>query len=132
MAKKITAIRSYLPEIKRMQTLQTQHLVEGMSRSSSLNEGTIRFVVYELRDAILKAHRTGQAAKIEGLGTFTPTIRLDGSLDVLFRPDPDMLRQLNDRGKFYAKILNKANIRKTADELVAQWNKEHPDDPVEE
>ena len=132
MAKKITAIRSYRPEIKRMQTLQTQHLVEGMSRSSSLNEGTIRFVVYELRDAILKVHRTGQAAKIEGLGTFTPTIRLDGSLDVLFRPDPDMLRQLNDRGKFYAKILNKANIRKTADELVAQWNKEHPDDPVEE
>lgn len=103
-----------------------------MSRSTSLNEGTIRFVIYELRDAILKAHRTGQAVKIDGLGTFTPTIRLDGSLDILFRPDPDMLRQLNDRGKFYAKILNKANIGKLAEELVVQWNQEHPDDPVEE
>ena len=132
MAKKITAIRRYRPEIKRMPTLQTRHLVEDMSRSTSLNEGTIRFVMYELRDALLKAHRTGQAVKIEGLGTFTPTIRLDGSLDILFRPDPDMLRQLNDPTKFYAKILNKANIGKLADELVAQWNEEHPDDPVEE
>jgi hypothetical protein len=43
-----------------------------------------------------------------------------------------MLRQLNDRTKFYAKILNKANIGKETDELVAQWNTEHPDNPVEE
>ena len=131
MAKKITAIRRYRPEIKRMRTLQTSQLVEDMARSTSLNEGSIRFVVYELRDAILKAHRTGQAIKIDGLGTFTPTIRVDGKLDILFRPDPDMLRQLNDRTRFYAKILNKANIGKSAEELVAQWDQEHPEDPVE-
>jgi hypothetical protein len=131
MVKKITAIRRYRPEIKRERTLQTRHLVHDIARSSSLNEGSIRFVVYELRDAILRAHRIGQAVKIEGLGTFTPTIHLDGSLDILFRPDPDMLRQLNDRTKFYAKILNKANIGKSAEELVEQWNQKHPDDPVE-
>jgi len=132
MVKKITAVRKYRPEIKRAGTLQTKHLVEDIARGTSLNEGSIRFVVYELRDAILRAHRTGQAVKIEGLGTFTPTIRVDGSLDILFRPDPDMLRQLNDRTQFYAKILNRANIGKSADELVAQWNAEHPDDLVEE
>ena len=132
MVKKITAIRSYRPEIERENTLQTRHLVNGIARGTSLNEGTIRFVVYELRDAILRAHRIGQAVKIEGLGTFTPTIHLDGDLDILFRPDPDMLRQLNDPTQFYATILNKANIGKTAEELVAQWNQEYPDDPVEE
>ena len=132
MVKKITAIRRYRPEIKRERTRQTSQLIEDMARRTSLNEGIIRHVVYDLRDAILQAHRIGQAVKIDGLGTFTPTIRLDGSLDILFRPDPDMLRQLNDRGKFYAKILNKANIGKTADELVAQWNMKHPDDLVEE
>jgi hypothetical protein len=131
MAKKITAIRRYRPEIKRMRTRQTWQLVEDIARGTSLNEGSIRFVVYELRDAILRAHRIGQAVKIDGLGTFTPTIRVDGSLDILFRPDPDMLRQLNDRTKFYANILNKANIGKSAEELVAQWNEEHPDDLVE-
>jgi hypothetical protein len=132
MAKKITAIRKYRPEIKRGRTRQMPQLVRDMARATSLNEGTIRFVVYELRDAILTAHSAGQAVKIEGLGTFTPTIRVDGSLDILFRPDPDMLRQLNDRTQFYAKILNRANIGKSADELVAQWNAEHPDDLVEE
>jgi hypothetical protein len=131
MARKITAIRRYRPEIKLGRTLQTWHIVDRMARSTSLNEGSVRLVVYELRDQILIAHRTGQAVKIEGLGTFTPTIRVDGSLDILFRPDPSMLRQLNDRTQFYAKILNKANIGKSADELVAQWNLEHPDDPVE-
>jgi len=132
MARKITAIRRYRPEIKRERTIQTRHVVEDIAQVSSLNEGSIRFVVYELRDVILRAHRIGQAVKIEGLGTFTPTIRVDGSLDILFRPDPDMLRQLNDPTQFYAKILNRANIGKSADDLVAQWNAEHPDDLVEE
>ena len=132
MAKKITAIRKYRPEIKRGRTRQMPQVVRDMARATSLNEGTIRFVVYELRDTILIAHSAGEAVKIEGLGTFTPTIRVDGSLDILFRPDPDMLRQLNDRTKFYAKIINKANIGKSAEELVAQWNEEYPDDPVEE
>jgi len=57
---------------------------------------------------------------------------MDGELDVLFRPDPAMLKDLNDRSKFTATILNRANIGKSADELVAQWNAEHPEDPVEE
>jgi hypothetical protein len=91
----------------------------------------MRKYIYELRDEILRAHRIGQAVKIEGLGTFTPTIRLDGSLDILFRPDPDMLKRLNNRTKFHAKILNKANFGKSAEELVAQWNVEYSDDLVE-
>jgi hypothetical protein len=132
MVKKITAVRKYRPEIKRMQTKQTPQVVESIAMRTGLNEGEIRFVVYELRDAILDAHRDGQAVKIEGLGTFTPTIRVDGSLDIIFRPDPDMLRQLNNETKFYAKILNKSNIGKSADELAALWNAEHPDDLVEE
>lgn len=131
MTSKITAIRRYRPEIERERTLQTRYMIEDIAQRSSLNEGAIRFVVYEVRDALLRAHRHGQAVKIEGLGTFTPTIRVDGSLDILFRPDPDMLRELNDPTKFHAKILNKSNIGKSAQELVAQWNEEHPEDPVE-
>ena len=131
MAKKITAIRKYRPEIRREPTKQTQQLVEDIAQRTGLNEGEIRFVVYELRDAILMAHRHGQAVKVEGLGTFTPTIHMDGILDILFRPEPDMLRQLNDSTKFYAKILNKSNIGKSADELITKWNEEHPDNPMD-
>jgi len=132
MARKITAIRKYRPEIERGKTRQMPQIIRQIARDTSLNEGSIRFVIYELRDVILEAHRAGQAVKFEGLGTFTPTIRMDGELDILFRPDPAMLRDLNDRTQFGAKILNRANIGKTADDLAAQWNVEHPADLVDE
>lgn len=132
MAKRITVIRKCRPEIEKKRTRRMPELVRSMSRGTGLTEGTIRQVVYELRDNILMAHHSGEAVKVEGLGTFTPTIRMNGELDILFRPDPAMLRDLNDRTKFTATILNRANIGKSADELVAQWNKEHPEDPVEE
>ena len=132
MARKITAIRKYRPEIRLERTRQMPELVSDMSHATTLSEGSIRNVVYQLRDAILMAHRAGQPVKIEGLGSFTPTLRMDGRLGILFRPDPDMLRQLNDRTRFRAKILNRANIGKSANDLVAQWNAGHPDDPVEE
>jgi len=132
MVRKITAIRKYRPEIERQPTKQMPQVVESIVMRTGLNKGEILFVLYELHDAILDAHRDGQAVKIEGLGTFTPTIRVDGKLDIVFRPEPDMLRQLNDPTKFHAKILNKSNIGKSVDELAAQWNAEHPDEPIEE
>ncbi len=130
MATKITAVRKYRPEIKRMKTMQTDEMVEKIAMRTGLNEGEIRFVVYEIRDTTLMAHRTGQAVKIEGLGTFTPTIRLDGSFDILFRPDARMLNQLNNPTKMTATILHKKNIGKSAEELVALWNQEHPEDLI--
>jgi hypothetical protein len=132
MAKKITAIRRYQPEIERKPTCPMRHIVEDIARSTALSEGQILFVIYELRDAMLDAHRQGQAVKIDGFGTFTPVIRMGGDLDILFRPEPDLLRELNNRTKFHAKILNKANVGKSSADLIEQWNKEHPDDPVEE
>jgi hypothetical protein len=51
---------------------------------------------------------------------------------ILFRPGPEMLRQLNDETRFHARILNRANIGKSARDLAAQWNAEQPDDPLEE
>lgn len=132
MARKITAIRAYRPEIKREPTRQMRQVVEDMARGTGLSAGGIHHVLYALRDALLMAHRVGQAVKLDGLGTFTPTIRMDGSLDILFRPEVDLLNELNDPARFHAKILNKSNIGRSADELVAQWNQAHPDDPVEE
>jgi hypothetical protein len=86
MAKKITAIRYYKSEIKRERTLQMPDIIRDMTRSTGLSQGEILHVVYQLQDVILTAHRQGQALKIEGLGIFTPVIRMDGSLDILFRP----------------------------------------------
>src|SRR5215207_10977737 len=110
MAARVTVLRKYRPEIKRMRTMQTPEAVEHIAMRTSLNEGEIRFAVYELRDTILMAARRGQAVKLEGLGTFTATVHMDGCFDLLFRPDPGLLDQLNDKTKFFGKIMNKAYI----------------------
>jgi len=107
-----------------------REVAEDISQRTGLSEWEIFHVVYELRDAILKAHRHGQAVKIEGLGIFTPVMRMDGSLDMLFRTEVELLRSLNHPTKLHIKIFNKANIGKSSKELIAQWNKDHPDDPV--
>lgn len=127
---KITAISAYRPTFKRMRTMQTRQVVDDIAGRTGLNEGEIRFVAYEIRDTIIVAHQRGQAVKIDGLGTFTPTMRPDGTLDTVFRAAPELRQQLSNRHRISATILNRDSIGKSADELVARWNAEHPDDPV--
>ena len=131
MAEKIEAIRAYSPRLERLPTMRNQELVEILVQRTSLSEGEVHHVIYALRDVLLMAHRAGQAVKVEGLGTFSPTIRR-GRLEIRFRPEPELIHLLNHPNKLYARILNKENLDKSADELMALWNQEHPDDPVEE
>ena len=130
MASRITAIRQMRADLKRWRTMSTATIVKNMSSRSGLSTGEIVHVIYEMQDQISSAARDGQAVKIEGLGTFTPTLRADGRINLVFRADPRFLDKLNSEA-LYAKIINKENIGKSADELVALWNESHPDDPVE-
>ena len=131
MVKKITALRKLRPELKRVRAMRTPELVSLIARETGLNEGEILFVTYELRDSITFSAQRGQAVKVEGLGLFAPKMRSDGSLTVTFRPDRAFLGHLN-RDKVITPIINRANIGKSADELLALWNQLHPEDPVEE
>ena len=82
-------------------------------------------------DAILYFACQGQAAKVEGLGTFTPSLKADGAFQLNFRADVG-LKQLLNNNEFWGRIDNKRNTGKRGDELVALWNEAHPDDLVEE
>jgi hypothetical protein len=74
MARKITAIRRYRPEIEREPTRQMPEIVEEMCRSTTLSSGVIFNVMHQLQETLMASFHDGRAAKIEGLGTFTPTI----------------------------------------------------------
>lgn len=90
----------------------------------------MRQVLLELRDAVVFFNQQGQPVKLEGLGTYTPTINLDGSFNVGHRADSEIKNRLNATGAFRGKIENGEHISKTGDDLVALWDAEHPDDPV--
>ena len=66
-----------------------------------------------------------------GLGTYAPKVGLNGVFDVAHRLDKALKNRLNASGDFKVEIGNRDMIGKTADELVARWDEEHPDDPVE-
>lgn len=130
MASRIKAISAYRPRIELGQRVENDELVDFIARSTGLNESGVRQVLLELRDAVLFYNLRGQAVKLEGLGTYTPVIQLDGDFKVGHRADMALKRGLNTPDEFRGVIKNRENIGKTSDEIVAMWNEDHPDDPV--
>jgi len=130
MAHRIKAINACRPRIEQGNTVQKPELVRALSRSTGLVEGSIDHSMKELRDQLIEYCRAGRAVKVEGLGTWTPTIALDGTLDIQYRPDAAFSYGLNIPGIFSGTIVNREFIGKTSDELVAKWNDDNPGDPV--
>ena len=130
MASRIKAIGAYRPRVEQGTTVQKPELLRSSSRATGLVEGTLDLGIKELRDQIVEFCRAGRAVKVEGLGTWTPSIALDGKLEVIYRPDPAFVYGLNIPGVFTGTILNRENIGKTSTDLVFQWNEQYPEDPV--
>jgi hypothetical protein len=132
MASKIKAIGAYRPRIELGNTVQKPELIRVFARATNMNEGSADAVIKELRDLIIQFNRAGRAVKIEGLGTFTPNIGMDGAFDLQYRADNALVNGLNDAGTFSGTIINRENIGKTSAELIEIWNAEHPADLVAE
>lgn len=130
MAHRIQVISIYRPRIDQGNTVQKPELIRSVSRATGIVEALLDYVVKELRDKIIEYLLSGRAVKIEGLGTWTPNIGLDGTLSVQYRADTALVSALRYSGEFTGRIDNRQNIGKTGDELVRLWNEQHPDDPV--
>ena len=130
MAPRIKAVNAYRPRIEQGNTVQKPELLRAVSRATSLVEGSGDLVTKEMRDQIIMFCSAGRAVKVEGLGIFSPSIDLEGSLSISFRADPAFANGLNMPGNFSGRIINRENIGKTSDELVTLWNNQNPDDQV--
>ena len=131
MASRIKAINAYMPRIELGRRAEMDELIDLIAARTGLNEGEVRQVLLEMRDAVLFYNLQGRGVKLEGLGTYTPIIQLDGDFKVGHRADVALKKGLNAPGEFRGDIENSENIGKTGDDLVAMWNEDHPDDPVE-
>jgi hypothetical protein len=130
MAPKIKAVNALRPRIEQGTTVQKPELLRAASRATGIVEGTLDQSIKELRDQIIEFNRAGRAVKVDGLGTFSPSIDLEGVFSISFRPDTAFARGLNVPGIFTGPIANRGNIGKTTDELVMMWNESNPDDLV--
>jgi hypothetical protein len=105
-------------------------VVQRIADRTSLNEGEIVLVLFELRDTITYFNRMGMGARLEGLGTYLLNINYAGEVDVKYFMDAGLKQSLN-WPRIGPTIINRQNIGKSVDEIVALWNAEHPDGPVE-
>ena len=131
MAKRLHAINAYRPRVVHGKHAKLPRLEEYVSRISMLRHGGLTYAMQVFTRALLHYSRLGRPVQVKGLGTFLVSIRLDGTLNLGFRPDPDLRSELNE-GQFEGDIRGRKYIGKTSQELVDLWNQEHPDDPVEE
>ncbi len=130
MAKLIQAIGAYGPRVEVARTTQTRQIAEFISGRTSLNRSEIEAVLRELNETIIFFAKQGIAVKLEGVGTFTPTVNLAGVFDVGFRLDNSVDGALNVPGAFVGEISNRQNIGKSSDDLKTLWNAEHPSDLI--
>jgi hypothetical protein len=130
MAKRINVIKALMPQIELNQTIQVDELTQYISRGTNLNPSEIKFVLAELSHALLFFTSRGQPVKLDGLGTFTPGIRLNGEFTINVRVDRDLIIGLNKPEAFKGRLRNRSSIGKSGDDLVEQWNRDYLDDPV--
>jgi hypothetical protein len=105
-------------------------VVKFLGIGLSVDGGMVSKMLSELY-TVLQYHCTmGQPVKLDGLGTFTPTLSLDGTFNMAFRPDKKVKSALNTPYGFRGEIKNKEMIGKTQADIIDRWNEEHPDDPV--
>ncbi len=130
MASLVSALNQYRPQIEYGDTADWREVADFMADTSTLSHADIIAVLTGLQAAVIHFHRRGRGVKLEGLGTYLPNINYRGEFDVAHRLDRALKRELNG-SSFSGKIRNKRNIGKTTQEVIALWNSEHPDDPVE-
>lgn len=130
MANRMQAIAAYCPRVKLIKRANFKEVVQMIAHRCTLGEGEVLNALKELRDTVTYLCKIGRSASIEGLGTYAPTISLDGSFGVSHKLHPDIKYELNKPFVFTGDIDNRDMIGKTVDELIARWNLEHPEDPI--
>jgi hypothetical protein len=129
MASRISALNHYRPQIEYGETADWREVADFLAASSTLSTSDVIGVLTGLQEAVLHFNQQGRGVKLEGLGTYLPNINYQGELDVAHRLDRRLKRALNN-GSFSGRIRNRKYIGRTAAEVIALWNAEHPDDPV--
>ena len=129
MAKRIQAVAQYGPRLQPATPLSGEELIEQITEGSNESKSSVLAVLSALDSAIEQALKSGRIVQLPNGTHYRPIGKVDGTVKVRVRVNPLVLRDVNDnfRGEWY----NTENIGVSIEELIAQWNEAHPDDPVE-
>ena len=130
MAKRIQAITAYRPRIEYGNTASVERFMELVTNRTTLSSGVVKNVQEAEVEALIGLLLDGRRVRT-GIAIYTPSIDLDGDLEIKVKVDKRILSALNSPGAFRGRITNAENIGKSSDDLAALWNEAHPDDLIE-
>ena len=131
MTSRIRAINAYRPRIKQGKAASQDRYMELITQRTTLSSGVVKNVQDSEIETLIGLLLDGRPVHT-GTAIYTLSIGLDGKYEVNVKADRRIDRAVNQEGAFRGDLINAENIGKTGDDLVAQWDVEHPDDPVED
>ncbi len=104
-------------------THDEDYIAEKLTKSLSMEAPEVLLAMDELTDQITSAVLSGQSVKVEGLGTFSPSLKTVASespedantekiqkVKINFRPDAKLKREMEDASVKYYNQLNTNHI----------------------
>ena len=93
MAKRVTALSTYRPRIKRGPIVEPPELAGAVARRTRLSPADVIYAASSIGEEALYLLRTGRSVRLPGLGMLTPSLDMEGNLNVRFVLDRTALRR---------------------------------------
>ena len=126
----LQAVNQYGPKLEFKPTAQLEKVAEWMAMRTGLNKSEVMMVFQESSEAILYFCKDGQAVKIPGVGTFTPSMDRNGEVLINFRADMELKNGINTPDAYGGVIVNRERIGWTNAQYKELWDADHPSDPL--
>ncbi len=130
MARRIRAMTEYRPRVKQGRPTDENRYMQLLTQRTTLSAGVVKNVQESEIETILGILLEGRPVHT-GAAVYSLSIGLNGEYKVNVRLNKRFAQTVNARGAFRGTVINAENIGKTEDEMIARWNVEHPEDPIE-
>jgi nucleoid DNA-binding protein len=131
MATLLQAIQAYGPKLELNQTAQLNEVASWMAMRTGVNKSEALRLLQEINEAILFFNRQGTPLKLPGIGTFSPSVKRDGAININLRTDMAIKNGINAPDAYVGRMVNKNHIGLDNQGFKELWDTDHPGDPLE-
>ena len=129
MAKEIQAITAYRPRLELGEAVPPERFLSLATQRSTLSSGVVKNVQDGEVETLTWLLLEGRPVHT-GVAIYTPSVNLDGTVEIKVRVDRRILNAVNAPGALRGKLRNAENVGKKLADLIEQWNLAHPEDPI--
>jgi hypothetical protein len=131
MTKRLTVINKLRPKIVSQGVVDVGKLAKRVAKNTTFNVEEIDAILRLALGEANAALQAGETVKLDGLLSVSPNMKVGGAVNMALRANRGATAGLNNSLLWTAvKVKNHANLSKSGDELVADWNAANPGDPV--